>query len=121
MELAGTAIFLAILIGVPLGIYAGLYPSNVSIHHGYFNIWGEHPNFWQGVMLILLFSVSLNWLPSTGRGEVGHFFFFFFFFFFNLALFYAALLLRLTRANVMEVAQLDYIKQLMRKDYRAKE
>ena len=124
LELAGTAIFLAIVIGVPLGIYAGLYPgSKVSQSIMGISIFGVSiPNFWQGVMLILLFSVSLNWLPSTGRGEVGHFLGIESSIFtidgikhlllpaFNLALFYAALLLRLTRANVMEVAQLDYIK-----------
>ena len=124
LELAGTAIFLAILIGVPLGIYAGLYPgSKMSQSIMGISIFGVSiPNFWQGVMLILLFSVSLNWLPSTGRGEVGHFLGIESSVFtidgikhlilpaFNLALFYAALLLRLTRANVMEVAQLDYIK-----------
>ena len=124
LELAGTAIFLAILIGVPLGIYAGLYPgSKMSQSIMGISIFGVSiPNFWQGVMLILLFSVSLNWLPSTGRGEVGHFLGIESSVFtidgikhlilpaFNLAFFYAALLLRLTRANVMEVAQLDYIK-----------
>ena len=115
---------MAILIGVPLGIYAGLYPgSKMSQSIMGISIFGVSiPNFWQGVMLILLFSVSLNWLPSTGRGEVGHFLGIESSVFtidgikhlilpaFNLALFYAALLLRLTRANVMEVAQLDYIK-----------
>ena len=124
LELAGVAIFLAIVIGVPLGIYAGLYPSSkVSQSIMGISIFGVSiPNFWQGVMLILLFSVSLNWLPSTGRGEVGQFLGIESSIFtidgvkhlllpaFNLALFYAALLLRLTRANVMEVAQLDYIK-----------
>jgi len=124
LELAATALILAILMGVPLGIYAGLHPnSRFSKAIMGLSIFGVSiPNFWQGVMLILIFSVNLHWLPSTGRGEVGVFLGIHSSIFtldgishlilpsLNLSIFYAALLLRLTRANVMEVALLDYIK-----------
>ena len=75
LELAVTATVLAFVLGVPLGLWAGLRPdaaSGRSIMAG--SILGfSLPNFWQGVMLIMVFSVWLGWLPSTGRGDVGEF------------------------------------------------
>ncbi|MBX5141273.1 ABC transporter permease [Rhizobium lentis] len=71
LELAITALTLAIAIGIPLGLYAGLTPESWlsrSIMSG--SILGfSLPNFWIGMMLILLFSVQLKWLPAGGRGE----------------------------------------------------
>ncbi len=71
LELAGVAMVLAVVVGVPLGIVAGLRPRAASartIMTG--SILGfSLPNFWVGLMLIMVFAVTLGWLPSGGRGE----------------------------------------------------
>ena len=71
LELAVGATAVALIIGVPLGLYAGLKPDSPlskGIMAG--SILGfSLPTFWVGLMLILVFAVQLGWLPSTGRGE----------------------------------------------------
>ncbi|MFV3130798.1 ABC transporter permease [Niveispirillum sp. KHB5.9] len=73
LELAIVAMGIAVLFGIPLGLYAGLKPASIagrSIETG--SILGfSLPSFWQGMMLVLIFSVTLGWLPSGGRGETG--------------------------------------------------
>jgi peptide/nickel transport system permease protein len=70
MELAVVAMGFSLLIGLPLGIIAGLRPKAVgsrAIMTG--SVLGfSLPNFWVGLMLIMIFSVSLGWLPASGRG-----------------------------------------------------
>ena len=67
---------IAIVLGIPLGLWAGLRPETVAgktITAG--SILGfSLPTFWVGLMLIVLFAVQLGWLPSTGRGETVRFF-----------------------------------------------
>src|SRR5215213_392439 len=71
VELALTAMVIAIVLGLPLGLWAGLHPHSGSaktIMAG--SILGfSLPTFWVGLMLIMIFSVWLGWLPPTGRGE----------------------------------------------------
>ncbi len=118
LELALTALLISIFVGIPLGLYAGLKPQSLgghSIMAG--SILGfSLPNFWQGMMLIMIFSVWLGWLPASGRGVVGevlgvrtslatwdgiaHLILPAL----NLALFQLALVIRLTRTGVREVA-----------------
>jgi peptide/nickel transport system permease protein len=124
LELAVFALVMAIIIGIPLGMYAGLRPDSPGakmIMTG--SILGfSLPSFWVGLMLIMVFAVQLGWLPSTGRGETvtilgtewsflthnglahllmpG----------INLALFKVSLVIRLTRAGVRETMPLDYVK-----------
>lgn len=73
LELAVVALGLTALIGVPLGVIAGLKHDTVigrSIMTG--SVVGfSLPNFWFGIMLILLFAVTLQWLPAGGRGPTG--------------------------------------------------
>ncbi|CAM3827276.1 ABC transporter permease [Bordetella tumulicola] len=70
-ELVVVAITLTCVIGIPLGLVAGLYrerPLGRGIMAS--SILGfSLPNFWQGMMLILLFAVWLGWLPASGRGD----------------------------------------------------
>lgn len=70
LELALVALVFAILIGLPLGLFAGLkpdHPASRAIMAG--SILGfSLPTFWVGLLLIMFFSVMLGWLPATGRG-----------------------------------------------------
>jgi len=124
LELAMLAMFIAVTLGIPLGLYAGLKPdswASRSIMAG--SIFGfSLPTFWVGLMLILIFAVTLGWLPSTGRGPttdvlglqlsifswagLQHAFLPAL----NLALLKLSLIIRLTRAQVREQSLLDYIR-----------
>jgi peptide/nickel transport system permease protein len=67
-ELAGLAMLVAIAIGVPAGILAAV-KHDTAIDYGatMVALWGiSMPNFWLGIILILLFSVTLGWLPASG-------------------------------------------------------
>ncbi|WP_245449645.1 ABC transporter permease [Chelatococcus asaccharovorans] len=124
MELAVTAVLLSIVVGIPLGMFAGLKPDSWlarAIMAG--SILGfSLPTFWVGLMLIMVFAVQLGWLPSTGRGETAALFGVQWSFLtrdglahmilpaLNLALGNIALVLRLTRAGVREHLQLEYVK-----------
>jgi peptide/nickel transport system permease protein len=73
IELAIAAMLIAIVIAVPLGLWAGSRPNswidNIGSTFGFTGI--SMPSFWLGIMLILLFSGVLNLLPSSGRDEFG--------------------------------------------------
>ena len=75
LELATFAMLMSVLIGVPLGIYAGLKPKDLGARSVMTSsvLGFSLPNFWVGLMLIMLFAVYLGWLPAGGRGPVEHF------------------------------------------------
>jgi peptide/nickel transport system permease protein len=124
LELAFGSMFISILIGLPLGMYAGLRPESAGsklIMAG--SILGfSLPTFWVGLMLIMVFAVQLGWLPSTGRGETAYFLGLQWSFLtanglshlvmpaINLALFKISLVIRLTRSGVRETMLMDYVK-----------
>jgi peptide/nickel transport system permease protein len=124
LELAVLAMLIAIVLGIPLGIYAGLRPDaplSRAIMAG--SILGfSLPTFWVGLLLIMVFAVELGWLPSTGRGptvpilglelSIVHWEGLRFALLpaINLALFKLSLIVRLTRAQVRENVLLDYIR-----------
>jgi peptide/nickel transport system permease protein len=124
LELAIASVLLACVVGIPLGLYAGLRPKSIFskvVMAG--SILGfSLPTFWVGLVLIMVFAVELGWLPSGGRGETAELFGVQWSFLtrdglvhlllpaLNLALFKASLILRLTRAGVLEVLPLDYVK-----------
>ncbi|MEO7402682.1 MAG: ABC transporter permease, partial [Burkholderiales bacterium] len=70
LELAVAAMLIAIILGIPLGLWAGMKPDSLAgrtIMAG--SILGfSLPTFWVGLILIMTFSVALGWLPSNGRG-----------------------------------------------------
>ncbi|MGH6610709.1 MAG: ABC transporter permease [Burkholderiaceae bacterium] len=124
LELAFLAMVIAVALGIPLGLYAGLRPHSPfakAIMAG--SILGfSLPTFWVGLILIMIFAVQLGWLPSTGRGPTTDVFGLQLSIFnleglkyallpaINLALFKLSLIIRLTRAQVREQSLLDYIK-----------
>jgi peptide/nickel transport system permease protein len=124
LELALVALVMALVIGIPLGVYAGLKPKGfLSKSIMTFSILGfSLPTFWIGLVMIMLFSVKLGWLPASGRGETVNLFGVPVSFLtldglshlalpaFNLALFKISLIIRLTRAGVMECMQLDFVR-----------
>jgi peptide/nickel transport system permease protein len=124
LELAMAAMVIAIVLGIPLGLIAGLKPRSFAgraIMAG--SILGfSLPTFWVGLVLIMVFSVQLGWLPPNGRGEtvlllgvpvsfltldgLAHLAMPAL----NLALFKLSLLIRLTRAGTREAVLQDYVK-----------
>ena len=132
LELALAAMVLAVVVGIPLGMWTGLYPgapSSRTIMVG--SILGfSLPTFWVGLMLIMVFAVMLGWLPSTGRGQTGTVLGVTSSIFtvdglrhlvlpaFNLALFRIALIIRLTRAGVRETLLQDFVKYARAKGLR---
>jgi peptide/nickel transport system permease protein len=124
LELALVSMGLSVLVGIPLGIWAGLRPQALSargIMAG--SVLGfSLPNFWVGLMLIMVFAVQLGWLPASGRGATVHL---------GpldlsvltldgwsrlllpavtIALAKSALIIRVTRAATREALPMDYIK-----------
>jgi peptide/nickel transport system permease protein len=124
LELALVSMGLSVLVGIPLGIWAGLRPQAIStrgIMAG--SVLGfSLPNFWVGLMLIMVFAVQLGWLPASGRGATVHL---------GpldlsvltldgwsrlllpavtIALAKSALIIRVTRAATREALPMDYIK-----------
>lgn len=124
LELSIAAALIALVVGVPLGVYTAL-KRNGKLSQAFlaFSLLGVSlPTFLIGILLILVFSVQLGWLPSYGRGDtvklgwwstglltasgwkhlilpaV------------TLSLFQVALVLRLVRSEMLEVLRADYIK-----------
>ncbi|AZY50532.1 ABC transporter permease [Bordetella avium] len=123
-ELVLVAITLTCVFGIPLGLVAGLYrdqPLGRGIM-GTSVLGFSLPNFWQGMMLILLFSVWLGWLPASGRGPTITVFGIPFSLFssegwahvimpaINLGLANIALVLRMTASGVVEAQSQEYVK-----------
>jgi peptide/nickel transport system permease protein len=124
LELAFAAMLIAVVLGIPLGLWAGVRPGSAvgkSIMAG--SILGfSLPTFWVGLLLIMVFSVHLGWLPSAGRGPTtavlgvpvsllslegwrhlalpAT----------NLALFNLSLVIRLARAGTREALAQDYVR-----------
>lgn len=124
LELALVGLTFALVVGIPLGLLAGLKPNSATDETIMTtSILGfSLPSFWQGMILIMIFSVWLGWLPSTGRGELGAFLGIRSSLFtldglahlvlpaINLSLFKLALVIRLTRTGVRETMPLDFVK-----------
>lgn len=108
IELAGASLLVAILISLPLGIISSLNRNRLPdlLASGAAMLGRAMPNFWVGIMLILFFSINLEWLPVSGRNG-----------FTSLVLpaltlgaSMAALLMRLVRSGMLEVMAQDYVR-----------
>lgn len=124
LELAVTAVLVGLVVGIPLGLWAGYRPehwTSKTIMTG--SILGfSLPTFWVGLMLIMVFAIELGWLDSGGRGETRDWLGMKLSVFTldgwshlllpaaNLALFKISLVIRLTRAGVREALAQDYVR-----------
>jgi peptide/nickel transport system permease protein len=108
VELAFGALLFAVVVAVPLGMLGGMNPGTLvdKVARGVGLLGQTIPNFWLGMLLILLFAVTLRWLPSFGRDSLA-----------SLVLPAVALgfagmgqLVRLTRSAVLEVRSADFIR-----------
>ena len=124
LELALVAAVLALALGIPMGVYAalrrGTWLSQLFMTVSLLGV--SLPTFLIGILLILVFAVGLGWLPSFGRGEVVALGWWQSGLFtrdgwlhlllpaFTLAVFQLTLIMRLVRAEMLEVLRTDYIK-----------
>ena len=124
LELSFCAALFALFVGVPMGVYTGLYPKHWTsrLFQAVSLIGISLPTFLIGILLILVFAVSLHWLPSFGRGETVQIGWWTTNFLtvsglkalilpsITLGLFQLTLLMRLVRSEMLEVMRTDYIK-----------
>jgi peptide/nickel transport system permease protein len=124
MELALSAMVIAIVVGIPLGLWAGYRPDSIPAQAiTAFSILGfSLPTFWVGLMLIVLFSVDLGLAPSGGRGATVEVFGIPLSILtvdglrhlmlpaISLALFKIGLVIRLTRASMQETLRQDFVR-----------
>nr|WP_256262423.1 ABC transporter permease [Pseudomonas gingeri] len=108
IELTAAGMLLAVLIGIPLGIVAALKPrSFLDSSLTTVAVLGiSIPGFFLGLILMLIFSANLGWLPPTGRGGLQHLILPAF----TLGLPYVATFSRLARSTMMDVLKEDYIR-----------
>jgi len=117
IELAGVGLVLAVVVGVPLGLIAALKSNSIidRLIQVVATLGLAVPGFWLAILLIIVFSVQLNWLPSAGRFTIGES---------SLAdrishlvlpslvigLYSLAQLTYYTRSSMLEVLRADYIR-----------
>lgn len=124
LELALSAMLIALLLGIPLGLFAGMRAGSfaersiMATSIAGFSL----PSFWLGLMMIMLFSVKLGWLPTSGRGETRDIGGVAWSFLtadglrhlllpaLNLSFFTLALIIRLTRSGTREAMTQDYVR-----------
>lgn len=124
LELSFTSAVLAVFIGIPMGVYTALRRDGF-LARGFMSlslIGVSLPTFLIGILLILVFGVMLRWLPTFGRGEVVHIGWWttglltrsglesLIMPAITLALFQMTLIMRLVRAEMLEVLRTDFIK-----------
>ena len=123
LELSFVSAVMALVLGIPMGIYTALRRNFLSKSFMAVSLAGiSLPTFLIGILLILVFSVQLRWLPSFGRGEVVNLGGWSTGFLtksgwaalilpaITLALFQMTLIMRLVRAEMLEVLRADFIK-----------
>ena len=124
LELSLIAAFLALVLGIPMGVYAALRRGSAASQFlMMLSLLGVSlPTFLIGILLILVFAVHLQWLPSFGRGELTDLGGWSTGFFtadgwkhlilpaITLAIFQLTLIMRLVRAEMLEVLRTDFIR-----------
>ncbi len=124
LELSLAAALFSLIVGIPMGVYTGLYPDKVlsKAFQAVSLIGISLPTFLIGILLILFFGVLLSWLPTFGRGDVIQLGWWstglltvsglkaIIMPAFTLGMFQLTLIMRLVRSEMMEVLRTDYIK-----------
>jgi ABC-type dipeptide/oligopeptide/nickel transport system permease component len=108
VELTLTGMIISLLIGIPIGIISATKQYSIIDHSGMVGaLFGvSMPVFWQGLMMILIFSFILGWTPISGRGTISHLILPAI----TLGTSQAALIARLTRSSMLEVIRQDYVR-----------
>lgn len=116
LELAAAALAVAVLISFPAGVIAAIRRNRWQDYGATgFAILGQAmPNFWLGIMLILIFSVELRWFPVSGRGGLRYLVLPAI----TLGTALAAILMRLMRSSLLEVMNQDYVRTARSKGLR---
>ncbi|MDB4915598.1 MAG: ABC-type transporter, integral rane subunit [Gemmatimonadetes bacterium] len=116
LQLAGAAMFLATVLGVTLGVVSGSRPGSVIDRFGlgiaYLGI--SFPVYWVGLLLILLFAMTLHWLPPSGFGGIRYLILPAL----ALGMRSIAFLARMTRSAMLEALGADYIRTARAKGVR---
>ena len=107
-QLAAAAMFVAIVVAIPLGVAAAVRRGTVVDHAAMTVALAgvSVPNFWLGPLLALVFAVELGWLPVSGRGELGHLVLPAI----SLGAGLSAILARMTRASLLEELREQYVQ-----------
>ena len=107
-ELSGAALLVALVLAIPAGVVSAVRRNTIVDYVAtVVALLGQSmPTFWLGIMLILVFSVQFNVLPSSGRGDLAHLILPAV----TLGLFTTARITRLTRSGMLEVLNQDYIR-----------
>jgi len=110
-QLALVSIIISSVIGVTLGIVSAVKRNSwIDTFSMVFSLVGvSMPIFWLGILLIILFAVTLRWLPSGGKGGIEHLILPAL----TLGLATSAIIARMTRASVLEVLNQDYVRTVV--------
>ncbi|MEH7523772.1 ABC transporter permease [Bacillus sp. JJ1503] len=116
LELAFYSMVIAVIIAIPLGILSATKKNSIiDVFASSTSVLGKAlPNFWMGIMLILIFAVNFKLFPVSGRGTFAHVILPAV----TLGTGIAAEITRLVRSNVLEILQQDYIKTARSKGLR---
>ncbi|GEN82481.1 glutathione ABC transporter permease [Sporosarcina luteola] len=116
LELAAASMIIAIIIAIPLGVWSATRKNSSLdlLATGGAVIGKAMPNFWLGIMLILLFSVTLGWFPVSGRGTIAHLILPAI----TLGTGVAAEMTRLIRSSMVEILSQDYVRTAKSKGLR---
>lgn len=108
IQLAGAGLLVAMGLGIPLGILAAVRYNTIfdRLAKGFAVIGMSAPQFWVAIMLIFLFGVKLEILPTYGKGGIDHYILPAF----AISLFIMAGFMRLTRSSMLEVLDSEYVK-----------
>ena len=108
LQLAGVGLFIAMLIGIPLGVVAAVKRNTIfdQLSKLFAIIGMSAPQFWVAIMLIMFFGAQLKWLPTYGRGGIDHYILPGI----AISLFVMAGFMRLTRSSMLEVLDSEFVK-----------
>lgn len=108
LQLAAAGVLVAVLMGIPIGIVSATKQYSVfdGMSMALALVGVSMPNFWQGMMMILLFSITLGVLPSSGYGTFMHLILPAL----TIGTSSAAIITRMTRSSMLEVVRQDYIR-----------